>query len=562
MVRIWKVAMAALLACLALSQARAQVFEISGGNSSLYEAGGGSISMHAPGYDATIGAGMIGGHFSYGAKMEKAIGPDVYSAGDEQIDFLLPTDVFDPSHYMFGRGLGYKANRQSLNVFAFGGTSSTLYETPIFEGAGFGTGMGFLSIRKTVSPAWKFWSDTVFSGKMSQIAAAQWQPARKFQLAASGGIGANQPYGAASINLSRRYLDVLGSYVSAGSNFRRVVVSSPIQAEPDKGNLLLTLKPTSFLTISGGTQNFLVPTLTSSQTVGPNIGSSVRNAAVNLQVAKASLSGNIYSSSALGESDNAAAFSASRDVTHWVRLMSSYMVSKPKGSAGANSFFSTITENLNQHISVNQSINNSNGQTSFLYGGSLLTNFVTFSANYETFYVPVRTANPFQQSLMLDVSLHLFGRASLHASNFVGPTGAMMYTATADAIAIHGQDNEEPAANQFASIGDSVLRVQVVDAQNRPVEGAALVVDAKPVFTDQDGTFSLRERKPRQHTLHVLTDQFLDGGKWQVESMPQTVRSSIGESDAPAVVVVRRIPAQVVATQTAAVDPEPPPAQK
>ena len=535
MLRVLGVATIAIAACYGSCQARAQVFEVSGGDSSLYQAGGGSVAFHAPSYNATLGAGMIGGHFTYGAKVEKEIGSAVYSAGDEQIDFLLPTDVFDPSHYLYARGFGMKTSRDGFDLFTFGGTISTLYETPMFEGAGFGSGVGFLSLRKELSPRWKLWSDTVFSDKMTEIAAAQWEPSHHLVFAAAGGVGANQPYAAASVNLSRPWVDVLGSYVSAGSNFRRVVVSSPVQAEPDKGNLLVTVKPARFLTLSGGTQSYLVPNPSTNQTES----SSVRSGSASLQVAGGVLSGTVYDSSALGQTSRAGAFTASRQVTHWVRIMSNYMVSRPEGFRGTSSFFTTVTETLNQRIGVNQSVSTSNGQTSLLYGGSLLTNLLTISANYETFYVPEHITSPFQESLMLDVSVHLFGRATLHGATFVGPTGNTLYTATANGVAVHGQ-SALPGDSQ-PSIGNSVLRVQVVDPQDRPVEGAALMIDARQVFTNEEGSFAMREGRPRQHTLKVLTDQFLDGGHWQVRSMPSFVRSSRDDGSG-AVIVVSRIP--------------------
>lgn len=531
-----RTAVMAIAACFVFCGAHAQVFELSGGNSSLYQAGGGSVSMHATHSDLTIGAGMMDGHFGYGATMEKQVGHSVYSAGDEQIDFLLPTDIFDPSHYLFARGLGYRTHSEGMDIYAFGGTSSTMLESPIFQAGNFGKGMAFFSLRKQLSPSWTIWSDTVASDKVTQIAAAQWEPAKKFVLAASGGSGAGQPYAAGSVNLSRSWVDLLGSYVSAGQNFRRVVVSSPIQAEPYKGNLLVTLKPTQFLSLSGGTQNFLVP----DQQMNQNVSSGVRSASANLSVLGLSLGGSVYNSSALGETTNAAAFTAMRDVTHWVRVMSNYMVSKPKGDTATSTFFTTFTETLNQHFSVNESIDNSSGQTSILYGGSLLTNFVSITANYENFYVPVDTSSPFQESLMLDVSLHLFGRATLHGATFVGPTGQTLYTTTADAVGARGQSSSPQTEQIF--IGDSVLRITVVDTDNRPVEGAALMIDGKEVFTDDTGVFTMREHRPRQHTLKVLTLLFLDGGHWQVVSAPLSIRSSRREDDPGAMIVVRRVP--------------------
>jgi len=523
--------------------ARAQVYELSGGNSSLYEAGGGTLAVHGPSYNASIGAGVIGGHFAYGAKMEKAVGKNVYSAGDEQIDFLLPTDVFDPSHYLFARGLGMKTKRDGFDIAAFAGTASKLYETPLFEGAGFGDGMGFLSLHKAISPKWKFASETIVASRMTEIASLEWEPIRKCLMAISGGTGANEPYAAASLNVSRKWFDVVGSYVYAGPDFKRVTVTSPMQAEPDKGNFLATFKPSSFLSISGGAQNYLVP-IDNTNPVGnlasPTQSSSVRNAGVNLLAGKAMFNGSVYSSTVLGQTSHAAAFTAAREINRWLRVSSNYMVAKPKDAAASSGSLTTFTETLNQHIGVNESISASNGQTSFLYGGTLLTNFISISASYETFYVPLHPSNPFQQSLMLDVGIHLFGRVKLHGATFVGPTGHLLYTSTVNLV--ESREQGGGVEYQHPLLGNSILRALVVDALGQPVEGAALMVDSKPVFTNADGIFELTEKKAKAHTVEVLTDKFLYGGQWQVDSKPQAIWSSIRSDEPTARIVVRRIP--------------------
>ena len=531
-------AVALVIACAACCfplKTHAQVYEITGGSSSLYDAAGGSFSVHGPNYDATVGAGLLNGKFVYGAKTEKEVGPTTYLAGDEEVDVLLPTDVFDSSHYLYTRGLGMKTTRDGIAISAFAGAASTYYQEPMFEGGDFGSGMGYLSVSKQIAPKWKVVSQTLVSSKVTEIEAVQWTPQRRFVLAMSAGVGANQPYAAASVKFARRMIDVVGSYVAAGPNFKRIVVTSPIQAEPDKGNLQVTFKPAYFLSLSGGMQNFLVENPLTNQ----NESSSVRSASVNMVVARASVSGTVYDSMAQGETTHAAAFSASRDVTRWGRVMSSYMVARPQGTTATSSFFTTITETLNQHISVNENISTSNGQTSFYYGGSLLTNRLSVSANYETYYVPLNPASPFQQSLMLDASLRLFGRLSLHGGTFVGPTGKLMYTATATGIMakdIAGSNGMQP------SLGNSTVRILVADTSGKPVDGAALMVDARAVFTNDDGRFELRESKPRSHTLAVLTDKFLEDGRWEVASMPRQVWSSPREDDPETVIVVRRIP--------------------
>jgi hypothetical protein len=59
----WTLALIFLL----VSRLPAQVFKIDGGTSDLFNADGGTISMKAPNYDATFGAGTFGGQFALGA---------------------------------------------------------------------------------------------------------------------------------------------------------------------------------------------------------------------------------------------------------------------------------------------------------------------------------------------------------------------------------------------------------------------------------------------------------------------------------------------------------------
>jgi hypothetical protein len=81
----------------------------------------------------------------------------------------------------------------------------------------------------------------------------------------------------------------------------------------------------------------------------------------------------------------------------------------------------------------------------------------------------------------------------------------------------------------------------VVDTTGKPVEGAALLIDSVPVFSDSDGRFFLRERNPHAHRLQVLTDKFLDGGVYEVESAPSTVKATRNEEEAATVIVVKRV---------------------
>ena len=67
------------------------------------------------------------------------------------------------------------------------------------------------------------------------------------------------------------------------------------------------------------------------------------------------------------------------------------------------------------------------------------------------------------------------------------------------------------------------------------------MIGSVPVFTDSDGRFFLRESKPRTRSLQVLPDKFLNGGSYEVESAPATVKASKNPAEPETVIIVKRV---------------------
>jgi hypothetical protein len=122
--------------------------------------------------------------------------------------------------------------------------------------------------------------------------------------------------------------------------------------------------------------------------------------------------------------------------------------------------------------------------------------------------VPQRNSSPFVQALIVDLQIHLFRGVTLHGGSFVAPDGTLRYTADASGIMTR-ESTDGRGSVQHYSIGNSILRGRVMDIKGQPVEGAALLIGSVPVFTDSDGRFFLRERRPHTHSLQVLADKFL-----------------------------------------------------
>jgi hypothetical protein len=518
-----------------------QVFELRGGTSTLYQAGGGSITMHAPSYDLTVGAGTIDGHIYEGAQLIKATPHAKYILGDDRISFHLPTDIFDSSHFLFARGIGMSTTRAKTDILVFAGATATDYNSPLFDAAKTDDPAGILFLTKKLNPRWQLFSDTIISKRQTHIEAVQWSPLPKLDLALAVGVGANQPYAAASVNLSRTWIDAQVAYISAGQQFHRVDLVSPLFAEPDRENVLVTVRPLNFITLSGAHQNYLVPQFPSTT----NVRSSVDQGSAGIRVLGTLLNGSIYHSTYLTESNHAVSLSATREFTDRFRVMGNYLASRPKNSAPTNSFISTFTEKLTSRLSLTENLTTSGGHTGITFGGQFLSNLMTISADYQTVYVPAQNSSPFEQALVLDVKLNLFGRLNMHGATFVDATGQLRHTVDASTIMSRGQTAS--AASQYASVGDDVMRGCFVDSSGHEIEGAALLIDKKVVYTDSTGCFLVREHKPRTHTFQVVPAEFLASGNWSVVSAPSSITSGQEQDkgDMPIIVVMHHTKIEV-----------------
>src|SRR3954471_20055438 len=113
----------------------AQVFKIDGGTSTLFNANGGTITMKAPNYDASFGAGTYAGHFELGAVARTKVMGYTVTAGDDSVRFDLPTDIFGNIAYYSARGVGISKTSEDSGFYVLGGLTSQWEGTSFFQAA-------------------------------------------------------------------------------------------------------------------------------------------------------------------------------------------------------------------------------------------------------------------------------------------------------------------------------------------------------------------------------------------------------------------------------------------
>lgn len=120
----------------------------SAGSSTLSQATGGSLDVRGRTYDATLGAGEIGGQFRLGALIRKRTRRYTFAFGDDAVDFALPTDTFGGRYYFLVRGAGLTVTRPGFSMFGLAGTTANSVGAPFFRATDSAGGVALLFLDK------------------------------------------------------------------------------------------------------------------------------------------------------------------------------------------------------------------------------------------------------------------------------------------------------------------------------------------------------------------------------------------------------------------------------
>ncbi len=512
-----------------------QVFQLEGGTSSLYQAHGGSLGFRTAHSDGWIGIGSLDG-FRLGAFMRTKVNQSVLTFGDDDIPFRFATDVFDSSHYFVGRGIGLAQTRGTTRIFGFVGATSQGLGTPYFRAAEANKGVGLLFLDRPLTPTLSFFSRTAFSSRQTAINGLAWRPVSGLRAATAVGLGANQGYSATSLSLDREWMTLKAAYIRAGDQFRRLTVQQPLTSEVDRENVLLTLRPASFLTLNAGRQNFLQP-LTQR---GAGIRGTVNQYSAAVTAAQFNVSGALFDSQVVAFRSRGTSFAVGRDFFNRLQVNANYLWNRAGNYRQLTTWLGTFREKISPRLSLLQLVNRSQGRTTVSYGGNLVSNRISIGVEYQTLYLPFRIGNQFKQALVLNFQLRPFGNVSLNAGSFVAPDGSIKYTAYGGTFFYHGNLAGQPGSPNI-DFYKYIVRGRVVDERGDPVRGAALRVDGDVVFSDSDGTFFSRKRRPGTFRMEILLDQFIVPGRFQVVSAPVSVKAEPEDSAREITVVVRRV---------------------
>ena len=194
-------------------------------------------------------------------------------------------------------------------------------------------------------------------------------------------------------------------------------------------------------------------------------------------------------------------------------------------AAQGRTFSGSISQQVGRHFRLSQYLNRSNGQTTFSAGGAFQSNWLSASLDHTVLYSLF--TGKFQNATVVTLSFRLHDTAvNLGTVNGKWTSYASEYIQTGLQLA---------GETRHAGLSGHVVAGFVRDENGAAVEGAALEIGGRLLFSNAEGYFEARFRKTKPVAVRIRPEDFV-AGTWRLLSAPFV--ATPGDSQ-PIVVVVR-----------------------
>jgi hypothetical protein len=518
--------------------ASAQIFKVQAGSSTMLNADGGSVDFLAPNYQGSFGVGYFQDHFGVGGTLRSKYRGYTVIAGDDSVPFNLPTDLFDSSHYFMARGMGISRSTDKGNLFFMAGSTSLGFGTGFFQIAQSENKVGVFFMERKLKHNLRLFSRNIAASRMTTLQGLNWEPKKWLDASVTGGVGSNQPYAATALEVHTPTFGIKASYVDAGSNFRRVTVTTPLSSEVNRENLEVAYQPFHGFSLSAGHHNLLEPLTPTT----PLSAASVNEAVSTFNIRRFTFGAGFFNSEYAGRMTNGTNFFGGRPIGSRLEVTGNYFQSRSQGGNLSNVVSGTVREIFSQRFSLLQVVSRSDGQTVLAYGGEFLANRFKVNADYQNVYLPFRPDHPFEQALALNVAVRVMGAFQLIGGTNVAPDGRLRYTFGASTFLYRerGLSMRERDAASY-SFPKYVVEGVVRDSDGAPLEGVAIHIGNELAYSDDTGHFLVRFRRRSPVPLHVALEEFLIPGSFEIVHAPPIVEPDPEDHPVALVIVVKRV---------------------
>jgi hypothetical protein len=511
--------------------AHAQIFNVTGGASNLYNSSGLTVRAEQPGFRTDVSIGYADG-LKLGGLAEKDLSPTTdLRAGDSVIPFVLPTDIFDRSHVLLRRGFGLSrhagANAAGAYTFdAFAGGGAENYVIPYLSYATIDHSLGMLFYTRTLTPHLAASTYLISLGQTTAIQALAWRPRSDLSLGFSAGIGSNHPFGAASLDFERLDWGIKTSYTAQDGIFRRLSVDPTGSAEVIGLNALAWRTWSHFHCDASRDQYQSIAEFADQSEKG-----TVLEASAGTNFAHLELDARIFHTTAVGIERENTSYSASysyrftRSNYTLYNSGSGTPANAPSGSsavitpADRSSLFTEYIR-ASRRLELSSTLDLDSGNRNYSFGGTFSSNRLDLSIGQQIYFIPFAATQQLRQVWVVSLHLHAFGNTSAELDSQLGADDKVHYTAFAgDYLYRDGALWHTTASPSFKAppyLIEGCVRTRSGD----PVPGAAILIGKEEVFTGPDGCFQFSPRRPGTYPITLALADFATPGRYAPTTTP------------------------------------------
>jgi hypothetical protein len=431
-------------------------------------------------------------------------------------------------------GATWQGTRGALRVSAFAGTSATGLGVPFFLAQRTGRPFAMLTVEDSLSPRLRLFATVLGTSRQTAFGGVEWRDSSRATLAATAGVGANQPFASLSGTLHFERLDVRASYSGAAHGYHRADLPVPAQPRLDGPAVEFVVRPRDWLAITATRMTFvkdsgLIVDITRAT------GSSV---VVSAQSLTAHGAAGMYFAETAEGNDLSGYLAAGRTFGDRVGIDAYTLATHPRGQPIRVTPIIALHERVTPTLVLDQVVTFSGGQRTVSFGGSYAAALAEMSFGYQLVHAPFDPVHPFIRTLNVRFSFNIGNyRATLGTT--VLPTGRAQYDASAVTYLYLGGEQGMLGRAGALRMARYVVRGIVTDQARQPVAGAAIAVGGTLVFTDSFGRFFMRVGSRRPLQLSVRPGDFMSRGAYEVVSAPEFATPDQDGTTALAVIILR-----------------------
>jgi len=521
---------------------RAQLIELKGGTSTVFQTSGATASIETDRYKGWLGLGWRDG-LAGGFGLTEELGGTLLQLGDQPVPVALPTDIFNPSIYFLGTGFAVRRDGPKDQFEIFTGLTANRYGAPFLSVSEPDRFSFAAFLHHALSEKVTYSVNVFYTQRLAVIQGLEWKPLQAVTVAGVAGGSDRDPYEAGSLAITTQRADFKASYANTPNDFRRIVVSSPLTVEYDRENVSVDLRPLKSVSVGVSRENILSPDPGGAE----GTRSRVQGATVSWTVGGFRLRGASYQSTTPSGQARAYSAGAERALLPRITLGGDYFRTVPRGGRVTSNLAGTVRERISSHLDLNQTVQFGLNQKSFACGGSYESHRIGVGLDYQTVYVPfyIPGQSQFRRVAVARLYLLLPRNIELRGDTNLSPTGRTQYTSYLTTL--HDLDrgrSAQGAGSSFVNFEEykCVVRGRIADENGEPISGAAAKIDNQMVYTDWEGVFFARFRKCTTYSFRLMPGEFLSPDSFAAVSVPQFVRAVTEGTEREIEVVLKRLP--------------------